>query len=226
MNERQNTELPVVYKNYVKTCRIFELAGGFILIGSILLNELLHLQARGFVIPAALIGGAILAIGGSSLLPHNQVKAFAGQLYQNPIREVAEAMLAALTAAKTVRLTPRHYTIVNNAIQNYGAMPDADPELAAQLSAAAEQYVRKGIRVCSPEERPVSNFVTAPASTINSFSSNVYVAPETSPESSPVLLPSALNTAVGVSSFAGTYSVRSISWISEVRMHPDAATRT
>ncbi len=144
MNERQYTEPPVVYKNYVKTCRIFELAGGGILIGSILLNELLHLNSRGFVIPAAIIGAIILAIGGSSLLPHNQVKAFAGQLYQNPVREVAEAMLAALRAAKSVRLTPRHYTIVNSAIQNYSAAPDADPELAAELAATAEQYVKKG----------------------------------------------------------------------------------
>ena len=96
------------------------------------------------MIPAAVIGAVILAIGGSSLTPHNQVKAFAGQLYRNPVRDVAEAMLAVLRAAKTVRLTPRHYTMVTAAIQGYCAAPDADPELAEQLSAAAGQYVKKG----------------------------------------------------------------------------------
>ena len=144
MNGPQNTELPIVYKNYLKTCRTFELAGGAILIGSILLNELLHLQARGFVIPAAVIGAVVLALGGSSIQPHNQVKAFAVQLYRSPIREIAEATLAALQAAKTVRLTPRHHAIVTAAVEGYSAAPDSDPELAAQLSAAAEQYVKKG----------------------------------------------------------------------------------
>ena len=144
MNGPQNTELPIVYKNYLKTCRAFELAGGAILIGSILLNELLHLQARGFVIPAAVIGAVVLALGGSSIQPHNQVKAFAGQLYRNPVREVAEAMLSVLLAVKTVRLTPRHHAIVTAAVEGYSAAPDSDPELAAQLSAAAEQYVKKG----------------------------------------------------------------------------------
>ena len=144
MNEPQNKELPVLYKNYLKTCRLLELAGGVILIGTILLNEFLHLETRGFVIPAALIGAVILALGGSSIRPHNQVKAFAIQLYRRPIREVAEAALAALRAAKTVRLTPRHHAIVTAAIEAYSAAPDSDPELAAQLSAAAEQYVKKG----------------------------------------------------------------------------------
>ena len=144
MNEPQNKELPVLYKNYLKTCRLLELAGGVILIGTILLNEFLHLETRGFVIPAALIGAVVLALGGSSIRPHNQVKAFAVQLYRSPIREVAEATLAALRAAKTVRLTPRHHAMVTAAIRSYAAAPDADPELAEKLSAAAEQYVRKG----------------------------------------------------------------------------------
>ena len=144
MSETQNRELPILYKNYLKTCRLLELVGGVILIGTILLNEFLHLETRGFVIPAALIGAVILAIGGSSLLPHNQVKSFAVQLYRSPIREVAEATLAALQAAKTVRLTPRHHAIVTAAVEGYSAAPDSDPELAAQLSAAAEQYVKKG----------------------------------------------------------------------------------
>ena len=84
MSETQNRELPILYKNYLKTCRLLELVGGVILIGTILLNEFLHLEVHGFVIPAALIGAVILAIGGSSLLPHNQVKAFAVQLYRSP----------------------------------------------------------------------------------------------------------------------------------------------
>ena len=144
MNGPQNKELPYLYKSYLKTCRLLELVGGVILIGTILLNEFLHLGTRGFVIPAALIGAVILALGGSSIRPHNQVKAFAVQLYRSPIREVAEATLAALQAAKTVRLTPRHHAIVTAAVEGYSAAPDSDPELAAQLSAAAEQYVKKG----------------------------------------------------------------------------------
>ena len=102
MNEPQSKELPVLYKNYLKTCRLLELVGGVILIGTILLNEFLHLEVHGFVIPAA------------------------------------------LRAAKTVRLTPRHHAIVTAAVEGYSAAPDSDPELAAQLSAAAEQYVKKG----------------------------------------------------------------------------------
>lgn len=144
MSASQNTGLPIIYRNYLKTCRTFELTGGVLLIGSILLNEFLHLETRGIVIPAALIGVVLLAIGGSSIRPHNQVKAFAGQLYRNPVREIAEAMLAVLQSGKTVRLTPRHYAMVAAAIQSYVSAPDSDPELAAQLSAAAEQYVKKG----------------------------------------------------------------------------------
>ena len=144
MNGPQNKELPYLYKSYLKTCRLLELVGGVILVGTILLHEFLHLETRGFVIPAALIGAVILALGGSSIRPHNQVKAFAVQLYRSPIREVAEAALAALRAAKTVRLTPRHHAIVTAAVEGYSAAPDSAPELAAQLSAAAEQYVKKG----------------------------------------------------------------------------------
>ena len=55
MNRPQNKELPYLYKSYLKTCRLLELIGGVILIGTILLNEFLHLETRGFVIPAALI---------------------------------------------------------------------------------------------------------------------------------------------------------------------------
>ena len=63
MSETQNRELPILYKNYLKTCRLLELVGGVILIGTILLNEFLHLEVHGFVIPAALIGAVILAPG-------------------------------------------------------------------------------------------------------------------------------------------------------------------
>ena len=144
MNEPQNKELPILYKNYLKTCRLLELAGGVILIGAVLLNSFLHLETRGFVIPAALIGAVILALGASSIRPQNQIKAFAVQLYRTPIPEMAEALLAALRAAGTVRLPSRHHAIMTAAIDGYHAAPDSDPELAAQLSAAAEQCVKKG----------------------------------------------------------------------------------
>ncbi|MBO6107338.1 MAG: hypothetical protein J6P32_07095 [Stomatobaculum sp.] len=48
-------------------------------------------------------------------------------------------------AAKTVSLTSRHYAIVTAAIEGYSAAPDHDPELASQLSAAAQQYVKKRV---------------------------------------------------------------------------------
>ncbi|MBQ7535773.1 MAG: hypothetical protein IJT43_09175 [Stomatobaculum sp.] len=144
MNEQQNTGLPLLYSNYLKTCRILAVTGGVILIASLLLNELLHLQARGFVIPAVLIGIAILLIGVTSLRPQNQVKAFSVHLYQKPSREAAEAVLAALQASRAIRLGSRHYTILMSAVQSYCSAPDSDPELTEKLSAAAEQSVHKG----------------------------------------------------------------------------------
>lgn len=132
-----------LYSSYMKSCLAFELAGGAILGVTILLNEVLKLGLRGFVIPAALIGAVILGIGGSSARPHNQIKAFSGQLMRNPIREVAEAMLDAFNACKTVRLNPRSYAILTAALDAYRAQPDADPELAARLSEAAEKYVKR-----------------------------------------------------------------------------------
>ena len=44
MNEQQNTGLPLLYSNYMKTCRILGVTGGVILILSLLLNELLGFE--------------------------------------------------------------------------------------------------------------------------------------------------------------------------------------
>lgn len=147
MNEQQNNGLPLVYRNYLKTCRILGVTGGIILLASLLLNEVLHLEAHGFVIPGVLIGIAILLIGVTSLRPQNQVKAFAVHLYQKPSREAAEAVLAALHSSRGVRLGSRHYAIVTSAIESYCSAPDSDPLLAEKLSAAAEQCIQKAFLI-------------------------------------------------------------------------------
>lgn len=134
-----------LYRSYMKSCYAFELAGGAILAVTVLLNEVLKLGLRGFVIPAALIGMVILGIGGSSARPHNQIKAFSGQLMRNPIREVAEATLDAFAACGNIRLNPRSFAILTAALNTYRSQPDADPELAERLAAAAEKQVKRSV---------------------------------------------------------------------------------
>ena len=142
MNEPQNKELPILYKNYLKTCHLLELTGGVILIGAVLLNSFLHLEARGFVIPAALIGAVILALGASSIRPQNQVKAFAAQLTRTGDRAFAEGLLDALTKNRSVSVTKRTQNMVGTAILSYGAEPGADPELVKKLDSAAASCLK------------------------------------------------------------------------------------
>ena len=150
MNERPTalssgiSEIPLIYKNYLKTCRLLELTGGIIMILSALANHFLRLNSGGFVIPAILLGAIILMLGASSLRPQNQIKAFAVQLFRNPVREMAEGLLAALLVCRPGRLAPRAFDIMHNAIESYCSSPNADPELAGRLSAAAEP-ITKGL---------------------------------------------------------------------------------
>ena len=91
----------------------------------------------------AAVGAFLLIIGGSSLRPHNMVKAFAQQCTQEPCREAAEGLLTAIQASPKIRLVQKSIDSVSFAIELYECLDDADAELVQQLRDAVEAHIAK-----------------------------------------------------------------------------------
>ncbi len=144
MNTKENHVETVsnLYRLYMRNCHIAEAAGGALLLLSILLNEFAGDAAQGAVFPLALVGGLLLLFGGSSAMPHNQIKAFARQLQISTNPAFAEGLLDALSRNRTVSVTRRTHTLVGNAILSYSSSPDADPDLVQKLDAAAAEHLK------------------------------------------------------------------------------------
>ena len=108
---------------------------------------LLHVGVGSSIFTASLllaaVGAFLLIIGGSSLRPHNMVKAFAQQCTQQPCREAAEGLLTAIQSSRKIRLVQRSIDSVSFAIEVYECLDDADAELVQQLRDAMDTHIAK-----------------------------------------------------------------------------------
>ena len=84
-------------------------------------------------------------IGGSSLRPHNLVKAFAQQCAREPCHEIAQGLLEAIESDRKIRLVQKSIDSVDFAIEVYECLDDADPELIRKLREAKEQHIAKKV---------------------------------------------------------------------------------
>lgn len=89
------------------------------------------------------VGAFLLIIGGSSLRPHNMVKAFAQQCTQDPCLEAAQGLLEAIQSSRKIRLIQKSINDVNFAIEVYECLDDADTALVQQLRDAVDAHIVK-----------------------------------------------------------------------------------
>lgn len=131
------------YNRYRGAAIRFELIGGALLLIAIILN--LATSSRFFTaaLLVAAVGAFLLVIGGSSLRPHNLVKAFAQQCAREPGHEIAQGLLDAMQSDKKIRLVQKSINEVEMAIGIYEQMEDADPELIGKLRDAKETHIAK-----------------------------------------------------------------------------------
>lgn len=131
------------YNRYRGAARRFELIGGALLLIAIILNLATGNRLFTVALLVAAAGAFLLVIGGSSLRPHNLVKAFAQQCAREPGHEIAQGLLDAMESDKKIRLVQRSINEVEMAIGIYEQLEDADPELIRQLHAAKEAHIAK-----------------------------------------------------------------------------------
>ena len=77
------------YSRYRAAATRFEIIGCILLLIAVLLHVVLGNSILTVSLLLAAVGAFLLIIGGSSLRPHNMVKAFAQQCTQEPCREAA-----------------------------------------------------------------------------------------------------------------------------------------
>ena len=121
----------------------FEIIGGVLLLVAIVLNLLVGNSLLPVSLLLAAFGAFLLIIGGSSLLPHNLVKAFAQQCAREPGHEIAQGLLDAIESDKKIRLVQKSIDSVDFAIEVYECLDDADPELIRKLREAKETHIAK-----------------------------------------------------------------------------------
>lgn len=140
MNTEKNASY---YSRYCGAAKRFELVGGAVLLIAIVLNLATHNKLFSFTLLLAALGALLLIIGGSSLRPHNLVKAFAQQCAREPGREIAQGLLDAIQSDKKIRLVQRSINDVETAIGIYAQSEDADPALIRQLHEAKDAHIAK-----------------------------------------------------------------------------------
>ena len=121
----------------------FEIIGGVLLLVAIVLNLLIGNSLLPVSLLLAAFGAFLLIIGGSSLLPHNLVKAVAQQCAREPGHEIAQGLLDAIESDKKIRLVQKSIDSVDFAIEVYECLDDADPELIRKLREAKETHIAK-----------------------------------------------------------------------------------
>lgn len=131
------------YNRYRSAARRFELIGGALLLIAIILNLATGNRLFTVALLVAAAGAFLLVIGGSSLRPHNLVKAFAQQCAREPGHEIAQGLLDAMESDKKIRLVQRSINEVELAIGIYEQLEDADPELIRQLRDAMDTHIAK-----------------------------------------------------------------------------------
>lgn len=131
------------YERYRAAATRFELIGGVLLGAGILLDYASGQALRTPAILFACIGAVLLLIGGSSLRPHNQIKAFAQQCTADPCNEMAEGLLQAIEQEKTVPLVQKSLDSVQLAIETYSGVIDVDETLLARLREASAAHLKR-----------------------------------------------------------------------------------
>ena len=131
------------YERYRAAATRFELIGGVLLGAGVLLDYASGQALRSLAILLACIGAILLLIGGSSLRPHNQIKAFAQQCAADPCDDMAKGLLQALEQEKTVPLMQKNLDSVQLAIEIYSGVVDADETLITRLREAAATHLKR-----------------------------------------------------------------------------------
>ena len=133
------------YSRYRAAAIRFEVIGGVLLAVGILLNLLFSASLSTASLLIAAAGAFLLVIGGSSLRPHNLVKAFAQQCTREPCDESAQGLLEALSSSSRIRLVQKSMNEVNAAIETYALQQDADASLVQQLRDAMDKHITKQV---------------------------------------------------------------------------------
>lgn len=133
------------FLRYRGAARRFEVIGIVLILIAIILNLTIGSSLSTITLLVAAIGAFLLIIGGSSLRPHNLVKAFAQQCAREPCHEIAQGLLEALESDRKIRLVQKSINELNIAIGMYEQMDDADPELVRKLYEAMEQHIAKKV---------------------------------------------------------------------------------
>lgn len=131
------------YERYRGAARRFELIGGALLVIAIVLNLATGNRLFTVTLLVAAVGAFLLIIGGSSLRPHNLVKAFAQQCAREPGHEIAQGLLDAIESDKKIRLVQKSINEVEMAIGIYEQLEDSDPELIRKLHEATQSHIAK-----------------------------------------------------------------------------------
>lgn len=131
------------YERYRGAARRFELIGGALLVIAIVLNLATGNRLFTVTLLVAAVGAFLLIIGGSSLRPHNLVKAFAQQCAREPGHEIAQGLLDAIESDKKIRLVQKSINEVEMAIGIYEQLEDSDPELIRKLREAEQSHIAK-----------------------------------------------------------------------------------
>lgn len=131
------------FSRYRAAALRFEVIGGVLLLAAIVLNLVSGQTTLPVSLLLAATGAFLLIIGGSSLRPHNLVKAFAQQCAQEPCHEVAQGLLEAMQSDKKIRLVQKSIDSVTFAIEVYECLDDADPELIRQLRETMDTHIAK-----------------------------------------------------------------------------------
>ena len=133
------------YSRYRAAATRFEIIGCILLLIAVLLHVVLGSSILTASLLLAAVGAFLLIIGGSSLRPHNLVKAFAQQCTREPCDESAQGLLEALNSSSRIRLVQKSMNEVNAAIETYALQQDADASLVQQLRDAMDKHITKQV---------------------------------------------------------------------------------
>lgn len=131
------------YSRYRAAAVRFEVVGCILLLIAVLLHAIVGGSILTISLLLAAVGAFLLILGGSSLRPHNMVKAFAQQCAQEPCREAAEGLLTAIQSSPKISLVQKSIESVSFAVEVYECLDDADPGLVQQLRDAMEAHIAK-----------------------------------------------------------------------------------
>lgn len=132
-------------KKYIDMSTRFQNIGIAIVFFAIAVNYFGGASLRTISLLIFAIGAIALVFGGSSLRPHNLIKAFAQQCSNEPNDTIAAGLLEAMERNHVTKLTRNSLHMVYVAIEIYSSLPEADPELSTRLQNASKNCLSKKI---------------------------------------------------------------------------------